>query len=126
MTRRGWILFSTMAVIWGIPYLLIKVAGAEVSPVFLVFFRTAFGALLLVPIAAARGDLRGLVRHWKVLILYTVIEIGGPWLLLSDAETRVSSSFAALLVAAVPLVAAVLAWASRADDRVDRSRVIGL
>ncbi|MDQ1701088.1 MAG: hypothetical protein QOF57_340 [Frankiaceae bacterium] len=126
MTKRGWALFSAMALIWGIPYLLIKVAGNEVSPVFLVFFRTAAGAVLLAPIAAARGELRAVLRHWKPLIVYTVVEIAGPWLLLSEAERRVPSSFAALLIAAVPLVAAVLAWLIRSDDRLDRTRSIGL
>jgi hypothetical protein len=27
-------------------------------------------------------------RRWKVLLVYTVIEISGPWLLLGHAETR--------------------------------------
>src|SRR5207244_3080211 len=47
-----------MAVIWGIPYLLIKIAVGELTPVTLVFLRTALGAALLLPIAAARGGLR--------------------------------------------------------------------
>ena len=57
MTRRGWVLFAAMAVIWGIPYLLIKIAVGELTPVMLVFLRTALGAALLLPIAAARGGL---------------------------------------------------------------------
>ena len=126
MTRRGWILFSAMALIWGIPYLLIKVAGGEVSPVFLVFFRTGLGAVVLVPIAAARGELRVLFRYWKPMLAYTAVEIAGPWLLLSEAERKVPSSFAALLIASVPLVAAILAWVTRSDDRLDRTRAIGL
>ena len=58
MTRRGWLLFAAMGVIWGIPYLLIKVAVGELSPVTLVFFRTALGAFLLLPLAAARNAWR--------------------------------------------------------------------
>ncbi|MCU1678696.1 MAG: eamA-like transporter family protein [Frankiales bacterium] len=126
MTRRGWVLFFAMALIWGIPYLLIKFAVAEVTPVFVVFFRTAVGAALLLPIAAHRGELRGLGRHWRPLLAFAVIEMAIPWLLLSEAETHVSSSFAALLIAATPLVGAVLAAATKADDRLDRGRVIGL
>src|SRR5438445_708513 len=70
MSRRGWVLFAAMCVIWGIPYLLIKVAVGEVSPVALVFLRTASGALLLLPIAAARGYLGPLLPHWRVIALY--------------------------------------------------------
>jgi drug/metabolite transporter (DMT)-like permease len=125
MTRRGWLLFAAMCVIWGIPYLLIKVAVADVSPVALVFFRTAAGALLLVPVAALRGQLRPLLPHWRVLLAYTVIEIGLPWVLLSDAETKLSSSLSGLLVAAVPLIGAVIA-AAAGHERLDARRLVGL
>ncbi|HEV7641749.1 MAG TPA: EamA family transporter, partial [Gaiellaceae bacterium] len=65
MTRRGALLFAAMCVIWGIPYLLIRVAVHELAPVTLVFLRTAIGALILTPVAAFRGELRPLVRHWR-------------------------------------------------------------
>lgn len=126
MTGRGWLLFAAMALIWGIPYLLIKVAVAEVSPATVVFGRTALGALLLLPVAAARGDLRPLRRHWRTVLLYTFVEIGGPWILLSHAETRLSSSLSGLLVAGVPLVGAVLAWIFGHDDRPGARGVVGL
>lgn len=63
MTRRGWILFAAMGLIWGIPYLFIKIAVSELSPATLVFLRTAIGAALLLPVAAARKDLRPLLPH---------------------------------------------------------------
>lgn len=126
MTVRGWMLFAAMAVIWGIPYLLIKIAVAEVSPAVLVFGRTALGTALLLPIASARGDLRPLLRHWRPILLYTAVEIAGPWILLSDAERRLSSSLAGLLVAGVPLVGAVLSWIVGGRDRPDARGVAGL
>jgi drug/metabolite transporter (DMT)-like permease len=126
MSKRGWALFAAMAIIWGIPYLMIKVAVGHVSPVFLVFCRTAGGTLLLLPVVLARHEFRGLLRHWRALLLYTVAEITVPWLLLFWAETRVSSSFAALLIAATPLVGAVLAAALGSRDRLDRTRGVGL
>jgi len=104
------LLFAAMGLIWGIPYLLIKVVVRDLSPDVLVFCRTALGALLLVPVAAARNQLRPLVAVWRPVLAYTVIELAIPWLLLSTAEKRLSSSLAALLVATVPLVGAVLAW----------------
>ncbi len=125
MTRRGWLLFAAMCVIWGIPYLLIKVAVADVTPVALVFLRTAMGAVLLVPIAAMRGYVRPLLPHWRVIAVYTVIEIGVPWVLLSDAERRLSSSLSGLLVAAVPLIGAVIA-AVTGHERLDLRRLAGL
>jgi drug/metabolite transporter (DMT)-like permease len=126
MTRRGWLLFAAMGLIWGIPYLLIKVAVGDLSPATLVFFRTFIGATLLLPIAALRGNLGPLRAHWKIVVVYTLIEVALPWFLLADAERRLSSSFTGLLVAAVPLVGAVLAWRTRTEYRLDRTRVAGL
>jgi drug/metabolite transporter (DMT)-like permease len=96
MTRRGVLLFAAMSLIWGIPYLMIRVAVRELAPVTLVFFRTALAAALLVPFAAYRGELRPLLARWKPLVVYTVIEVAVPWVLLSEAETKVSSSLAGL------------------------------
>src|SRR5205809_5210506 len=126
MTRRGWALFAAMALIWGVPYLLIKIAVADLTPITLVFLRTGIGALLLVPVAAATGGLRPLLPRWRTVIAYTLVEVTVPWLLLSNAERRLSSSLTGLLIAAVPLIGALLALATRADDRLDRRRAGGL
>ena len=107
MSRKGWLLFIALCVIWGIPYLLIRVAVRELPPPALIFLRTAPAALLLVPLALHRGELRPLLARWRWVIAYTLVEIAVPWLLLSHAELRLSSSLAGLLVAAVPLIAAL-------------------
>jgi drug/metabolite transporter (DMT)-like permease len=126
VTRRGWALFAAMCLIWGIPYLLIKVAVSDLSPVTLVFFRTAIGAVLLVPLAAGRGNLKPLLPHWRAIVVYTGVEVALPWLLLSDAETRLSSSLTGLLIAAVPFVGVLLGWLTGAEDRFDSRRLFGL
>ena len=115
-----------MGVIWGIPYLLIKVAVAEIDPATLVLGRTAIGTALLLPVALLRSDLRALRPHWRLLVAYTTVEVIAPWLLLSHAEQRLSSSLAGLLIAGVPLVGAILAWTTGHDDRPDAARVAGL
>ncbi len=125
MSRRGWALFVALGVIWGIPYLLIKVAVEDLSPATLVFARTSLATLLLVPLAAARGLLRPLLPHWRPLLVYTLIEICAPWLLLGHAEQQLSSSLTGLLVAAVPLVGAVLVKMTGHESMGSR-RVLGL
>lgn len=115
-----------MGLIWGIPYLLIKVAVDEVTPASLVFLRTTIGALLLLPIAALRGSLRPLLPEWRWLLAYTALEVAIPWFLLSDAERHISSSLAGLLIAAVPFIGALLVWLTGGDDRPDARRVFGL
>jgi drug/metabolite transporter (DMT)-like permease len=126
MTRRGWLLFTAMAIIWGIPYLLIKIAVGELAPETLVFFRTLLGSLLLLPIAAATGGLRRLLPHWRWILAYTVVEVALPWFLLSDAERRLSSSLTGLLIAAVPLIGAIITFLTRGDERLDARRIGGL
>ncbi|MDQ6711457.1 MAG: DMT family transporter, partial [Candidatus Dormibacteraeota bacterium] len=126
MTRRGWFLFAAMGLIWGIPYLLIKVAVGELSPITLVFFRTALGALLLLPLAAARNGLAPLLPRWRAILAYTVAEVALPWVLLSDAERHLTSSLTGLLIAAVPFVGVLLGWLTGASDRFDARRIVGL
>jgi drug/metabolite transporter (DMT)-like permease len=115
-----------MCVIWGIPYLLIRVAVRELTPATLVFARTGLAALLLLPIAAMRGELRPLLRSWWPLLVFTVVELGVPWFLLSRAEEHLSSSLTGLLVAAVPLVGAGITTLRGSSDRLDGRRWIGL
>lgn len=126
MSRRGWLLFGAMCLIWGIPYLLIKVAVRHLAPADLVFGRTAIGTVLLLPIALARGQVRPLLAKWRPLLLYSLVEIAIAWLLLSDAETRISSSLSGLLVAAVPLVGVVIVRVSKTQDRLTGTRLVGL
>ena len=126
MSRRGSVLFAAMCVIWGVPYLMIKVAVGELSPAFLVLCRTGIGALILVPIALARGELRGLRAVALPLFIYSVVEICGPWLLLGFAEQRLTSSTTGLLIAAVPMVGAVIARLTGAQERLGPRRTIGL
>lgn len=125
VTRRGWAYFVALGIIWGLPYLLIKISVREISPALLVLIRTGGGALVLVPLSAARGVLLPALKRWRVIILYTCMELAVPWFLLFNAERRLPSSLSGLLTAAVPLFAAILAWVS-GSDRIDLRRLIGL
>jgi drug/metabolite transporter (DMT)-like permease len=126
MSRRGWLLFAAMCVIWGIPYLLIKVAVEDISPALLVLGRTGLAALILLPIAAARSELRPAFRYWRPVLAFAAIEIAIPWLLLGEAETRISSSLTGLLIAAVPLIGTAIALTTGARERLSLERGLGL
>jgi drug/metabolite transporter (DMT)-like permease len=126
MSRRGGLLFAAMCVIWGIPYLLIKVAVDDVSPELLVLARTGIASVLLLPIAAFRHELRPVLGHWAPLLSFAGIEIALPWFLLGSAETRISSSLTGLLIAAVPLVATVIALTTGVRDRPGLQTRLGL
>lgn len=126
MTRRGWALFIALGLIWGIPYLLIKVAVRDLTPASLVFLRTALGAALLLPAVARHGNARALLARWRPIALFTIVEMGIPWLLLSDAERRVTSSLAGLFMASVPLIGAVLSRVTGRHERLGARRLVGL
>jgi drug/metabolite transporter (DMT)-like permease len=126
LTRRGLALFALMSVIWGIPYLFIRVAVAEISPAMLVFVRTSIAAVILVPIALARADLRAVLARWRWLVAFAAVEIAIPWVALGSAEQRLSSSLSGLLIAGVPLVGSVIALATGGTDRLGRTGLVGL
>lgn len=125
MTRRGWMLFIALSVCWGIPYLFIRVAVADLDPLIVAFGRTAIGGLLLVPLAIRKRAFRPLLPHWRILLIYTAVEIIGPWVLLGHAETRLNSSTTGLIIAVVPIVAAIILTVMGLD-RLDARRIAGL
>ena len=100
-----------MSVIWGIPYLLIKVAVRDLPPFAIVAGRTLLAAVVLVPLAANKGALRPVLKRWKPLLAFTILEMAVPWLLLTNAEKRLPSGLTGLLVATVPLIATIVAFA---------------
>ena len=115
-----------MSVIWGVPYLFIRVADRGLEPAVIVSGRTLIGALVLLPLAARARAIRPVLPGWRWLILFAVIEMALPWYLLTDAERHLTSSLTGLLVAAVPLVGALLAIVLGHDDRITGTRAAGL
>ena len=126
VSRRGWLLFGALSVIWGVPYLLDRVAVRQVTPEMLIFMRTAPVALVLLPVTTYRRQLPDILRRWRPLLAYSIVEIGISWLLITRAEERLSSSLTGLLIAAVPLIGALIARVKRDEDRFDRMQVAGL
>jgi len=109
MSRRNWFLFFFVGFIWGIPYLLIKVAVEDLSPPVIVFARVAIGAAILIPIAMKRGSLMPAIKAWKYVIPYAIGEMVGPWFLITAAEQNMTSGLTGLLVATVPIWTTIIA-----------------
>ena len=126
MSRRGWALFISLGVIWGLPYLLIKVGVESLSPFVVVFARVFIGAAILLPIAFFTGQLSKLKGHWRWVFIFAIVEMTFTFLALTWAEQRISSSLAALLISTVPLTAAIIARAMGLDSRLSGMRLVGL
>ncbi len=126
MSRRGWALFMAMAVIWGLPYLLIRIAVRQLDPGVLVLLRTAPAALLLAPVVIAQGSFAPLVKNLRWIAVFGIIEFGVPWYLMSTAERHITSSLTSLLICAVPLLAVVAQRIRRTEEHISRRRIGGL
>jgi drug/metabolite transporter (DMT)-like permease len=120
------VLFALMGVLWGIPYLMIKVAVEGVSVPMVVFARTAVGAAILLPLALRAGRPTWLRERWRPLLAFAVIEIMIPWGLLSEAEQHITSSMTGLLIAATPIVAVLAGRLTGDAERLGAARWAGL
>src|SRR5665213_2944756 len=112
MSARAWAAFAAVSILWGIPYLFIRVAvDGGMPPVFMAWLRVVLGALLLAAMArqAGRGTFAGVRAHMRWLVAFAIAEIAIPFPLIAAGERHVASSLAAIIVAAVPLIIAVLA-----------------
>lgn len=126
VTRRGLLLFAGLGVAWGIPYLFIKVAVVELDPAMIVLGRCVIAAVLLLPLAFFRREVLPVLKRWKPMAVYTLVEIILPWYFLSSAEQKLPSSTAGLLVAATPLAGVLIAFLIRKPERLAFFNWIGI
>ena len=126
MTRRGWLLFAVMAVIWGVPYFFIRVAVKELAPPVVVFGRTSIAAAVLFVLARRADAIRPALRHWRPVLAFAILEMAIPWILLTHAEEHLASGLAALIIASVPVVGAVAAFTLGDRSALRPVRIVGI
>jgi drug/metabolite transporter (DMT)-like permease len=127
LSGRAWAAFAAVSVLWGIPYLFIKVAVEDgISPAFLSWARLVLGGTVLLVLAWRAGTLGSLAGRGRWILLFAVVEISLPFPLIAAGEQHVSSSLAAILIAAVPLFVALLALRFDPAERVGGMRLVGL
>jgi drug/metabolite transporter (DMT)-like permease len=126
MTRRGLVLFISLGIIWGIPYLFIKIAVAELSPAMLVLARCAIAAALLLPIAARHHAIRPVLKRWRPLLAFALFEIVISWYFINAAERTLPSSTVGLLLASIPLASIAVAFVLGRRDRLTAVNGVGV
>lgn len=126
MSRKGWALFALVGLLWGVPYLFMKVAVEELSTPVIVFARLAIGALLLIPIALYEKSIRPALKYWPYILFYSVLEMVIPWYLITTAQRDLSSGLVALLVSTVPIWATLFAHHSGDSTAAHRTRIFGI
>jgi drug/metabolite transporter (DMT)-like permease len=126
MSRKSLFHFALVGILWGIPYLLMKVAVEDFPPAAVVAGRTLIGASILIPIAIYRKKFKGAVLGFKFVAFYALLEMIGPWILISTAQQKINSGLAGLLVSTVPIFATIII-SLRGDHSVWQfRRIIGI
>ncbi len=116
-----------LAAVWGSSYLFIKIGIEDgLSPAFISFARLALGALVLVPVAARSGALRGLRGHGGTVAFLGAVQLAGPFLLITIGERWISSSLAGILVASAPIFIAFLALRVDSEERSAGRQLVGV
>ena len=126
MTKRGWLLFAAMGFIWGIPYFLIRVAVKQLEPPVIVFCRTVLAASVLLVVANRAGAIRPALRRWRSVLVFAIVEMAIPWILLTTAEEHLASGLTALIVACVPIVGTIAAFALGDRHALRFVRIVGI
>lgn len=123
MSRRSWIMFLALASFWGASYMFIELGLEDLSPMAIVFLRTALAALVLLPLALQRGALVGLRERIGPLAILAFVQVAAPFTLISVGQQEIASSLAGILVASAPIFTALLAvWV----DHEERSHGLAL
>ncbi len=123
MRPRHVVMLALLSAVWGASYLLIAEAAEEMPESLVVFGRTALAAVVLLALVRAKrgaawtalSDVRR--RPWDALLL-GLAAIALPFALITYGERTVPTGLAAVLIAAVPLLVALLA------PMLDRSEVM--
>lgn len=126
MSRKSLFYFVVVGILWGIPYLLMKVAVEDFPPAAVVAGRTLIGASILIPIAIYRKKFKSAVLGFKFVAFYALMEMIGPWILITTAEQKINSGLAGLLVSTVPIFATIIT-SLRGDHTVWQfKRIVGI
>jgi drug/metabolite transporter (DMT)-like permease len=119
--------FIIVSILWGIPYLLIKIAVDDgVPPAFVAWARVVLGAAVLLALSWKLGVAGAVRGRLKWLVAFAVAELVIPFPLIASGERHIDSSVTAILIAAAPLFVALLALRFDHSERVSGWRLVGL
>lgn len=124
MSRKGLLLFIACGIAWGIPYAFIRIAVEQFDVATIILARVLIGAAVLVPFAIYRKALIPALKHWRWVLVFAVLEMVGPWFLITNAEKTVSSGLTGLLIAIVPFWAVFIAYFYLGDKSVKHPKTI--
>lgn len=112
---------------WASSFLVMKLAGADLSPIALTAIRGCLGGLLIGTWIALHGaSLLPRGRDWKDWLVLGVCQGIVPNTLTAFALTEIAAGLAAMIQAATPLIVAALAHGLFDDERLSPRRLAGV
>lgn len=124
MSRKGLILFIACGIAWGMPYAFISIAVEQFDVATIIFARVVIGAAVLIPFAIYRKAIMPALKQWRWVLAFAVLEMVGPWFLITNAERTVSSGLTGLLIALVPFWGVFIAYFYNGDKSVKHPKTI--
>jgi len=120
-------MFAFLAAFWGASYLFIKVALEDGMPPFaIVCARTGLAALVLLPVAARMGALRGLGGQLGPVAMLALLQVAAPFALITLGERDLPSALTGILVATAPIFTFLLAFVLRGETRAGKLSLTGV
>lgn len=124
----NWIFLISLGVIWGGSFLAVEIALTGLGPLQIAAFRIALGAIALLFLTYALGfGLPSLKqpRVWAHAFGFAIFTNALPFSLLSWGQLSVSSGFAGITMAVVPLLTLPMAHFLIPDERMTARKVSG-
>ena len=121
----SWILLLSLATIWGVNFLFIKLAVLEVGPITNVFLRLIMAAVILYFIMILTGN--KLILKTNYLIFYFSIGALGlsiPFFLISSAEQYIDAGLAGVLMSPMPLLTLALSALILKNEKINFLKVL--
>lgn len=121
----SWVLLLSLATIWGINFLFIKLAVEDIGPITNVFFRLLMASVLLYIFMILNNQ--RLILSIKLVIFYFVLGALGlaiPFSLISTAEINIDAGIAGVLMSPMPLLTLALSAAILRNQNINLQQVI--
>jgi drug/metabolite transporter (DMT)-like permease len=125
MKPRDLVDLLALAALWGASFLFMRLGAGEFGAAPLAAVRVVGASLFLLPLLASRGQLGGLRRHWRPLLLVGLTNSALPFLCFAFAAQAISAGLSAIFNATTPLWGALIAWLWF-KDQLTRWRLVGL
>ncbi|MFY0611249.1 MAG: EamA family transporter [Hyphomicrobiaceae bacterium] len=101
---REFALLGCLAMLWGSSYLFIGIAVKEIPPITLIAIRVAVAVIVLLGVIMWQGaSLPRDRRTWGLLLIQSVLNSIGAWLLLAWGQQHIDSGLASVLNSTSPL-----------------------